>query len=114
MTTSGWLQIGLYIVVLLACAKPLGAYMAAVYEGRAMRAQRIGEPIERIVYRAAGVDASREMGWIEYAVAMLWFNLLGALVVYATAAAAVPPAQPTAAGRRVAGLFVQHGDELRH
>jgi K+-transporting ATPase ATPase A chain len=83
MTTSGWLQIGLYIVVLLGCAKPLGAYMAAVYEGRAMRAQRIGGPIERIVYRAAGVDASRDMGWIEYALAMLWFNLLGALVVYA-------------------------------
>jgi len=48
-----------------------------------MRAQRIGGPIERIVYRAAGVDASRDMGWIEYALAMLWFNLLGALVVYA-------------------------------
>jgi K+-transporting ATPase ATPase A chain len=83
MTTSGWLQIGLYIVVLLACAKPLGAYMAAVYEGRALRAERIGGPLERIVYRVAGVDASRDMGWLEYAMAMLWFNLLGALVVYA-------------------------------
>jgi K+-transporting ATPase ATPase A chain len=83
MTVSGWLQIGLYIVVLLACAKPLGAYMAAVYEGRAMRAQRIGGPLERAVYRVAGVDASRDMGWIEYALAMLWFNLLGGLVVYA-------------------------------
>ena len=83
MTASGWLQIGLYIVILLACAKPLGAFMAAVYDGRAMRAQRIGGPLERVVYRAAGVDASRDMGWIEYAVAMLWFNLLGALVVYA-------------------------------
>jgi K+-transporting ATPase ATPase A chain len=83
MTASGWFQIGLYIVVLLACAKPLGAYMAAVYDGRALRAQRIGGPLERIVYRVAGVDASRDMGWIEYAMAMLWFNLLGALVVYA-------------------------------
>src|SRR5215471_8407054 len=83
MTTSGWLQIGLYVVVLLACAKPLGAYMAAVYEGRAMRVERIGGPLERFVYRVAGVDPSRDMGWIEYAHAMLWFNLLGALVVYA-------------------------------
>jgi len=83
MTASGWLQIGLYIVVLLACAKPLGAYMAAVYEGRAIRAQRIGGPLERIVYRVAGVDASRDMGWIDYALAMLWFNLLGGLAVYA-------------------------------
>ena len=82
MNTSGWLQLGLYVVVLLLLAKPLGAYMAAVYEGRAHRAQRIGGPLERLIYRGAGVDPAREMGWIEYALAMLWFNLLGALVVY--------------------------------
>ncbi len=82
MNTSGWLQLGLYVVVLLLLAKPLGAYMAAVYEGRALWAQRIGGPLERLIYRGAGVDPTREMGWIEYALAMLWFNLLGALVVY--------------------------------
>ncbi len=83
MNTAGWLQLGLYVVVLLLLAKPLGAYMAAVYEGRAFRAQRIGGPLERVIYRGAGVDPAREMGWIEYALAMLWFNLAGALVVYA-------------------------------
>ncbi len=83
MNTSGWLQLGLYVVVLLLLAKPLGTYMAAVYEGRAGLAQRIGGPLERLIYRGAGVDPAREMGWIEYALAMLWFNLLGALVVYA-------------------------------
>jgi potassium-transporting ATPase potassium-binding subunit len=83
MNTSGWLQLGLYVVVLLALAKPLGAYMAAVYEGRAGWAQRIGGPLERLLYRGAGVDSTREMGWIEYALAMLWFNLLGGLAVYA-------------------------------
>ena len=82
MNTSGWLQLGLYVVVLLLLAKPLGAYMAAVYEGRALWAQRIGGPLERLIYRGAGVDSARDMGWIEYALAMLWFNLLGALVVY--------------------------------
>ena len=82
MNTSGWLQLGLYVVVLLLLAKPLGTYMAAVYEGRAPWAQRIGGPLERLIYRGAGVDPAREMGWIEYALAMLWFNLLGALVVY--------------------------------
>ncbi len=56
--------------------------MAAVYEGRALRAQKIGGPLERLIYRGAGVDPAREMGWIEYALAMLWFNLLGALAVY--------------------------------
>jgi potassium-transporting ATPase potassium-binding subunit len=83
MNTSGWLQLGLYVVVLLLLAKPLGAYMAAVYDGRATFAQRIGGPLERLIYRGAGVDQTRDMGWIDYALAMLWFNLLGCLAVYA-------------------------------
>ena len=48
-----------------------------------MRAQRIGGPLERLIYRGAGVDAARDMGWVEYAMAMLWFNLAGGLFVYA-------------------------------
>ncbi len=83
MNTSGWLQIVFYVVVLLMLAKPLGAYMAAVYEGRAVSAQRIGGWLERLIYRGAGVDPAREMNWVEYALAMLWFNLLGGLAVYA-------------------------------
>jgi len=83
MNTSGWLQLGLYVVVLLLLAKPLGAYMAAVYDGRATWAQRIGGPLERLIYRGAGVDRTRDMGWIDYAMAMLWFNLVGGLAVYA-------------------------------
>jgi K+-transporting ATPase ATPase A chain len=83
MNAQGWLQLALYVAVLLLLAKPLGAYMAAVYEGRALRAQRIGGPLERLIYRGAGVDPAREMNWKEYALAMLWFNLLGALAVYA-------------------------------
>jgi potassium-transporting ATPase potassium-binding subunit len=82
VNASGWLQLALYVVVLLALAKPLGAYMAAVYEGRALRAQRVLGPFERLLYRGAGVDPGRDMSWIDYALAMLWFNLLGALVVY--------------------------------
>jgi K+-transporting ATPase ATPase A chain len=83
MNTSGWLQLGLYVAVLLLLAKPLGAYMAAVYDGRATFAQRIGGPLERLIYRGAGVDQTRDMGWIDYALAMLWFNLVGGLAVYA-------------------------------
>ena len=115
MNTSGWLQLGLYVVVLLLLAKPLGTYMAAVYEGRARWAQRIGGPLERLIYRGAGVDPAREMGWIEYALAMLWFNLLGALVVYAiAAAAAMAAAQSAGDGCGEPGLGVQHGDQLRN
>jgi len=83
MNASGWSQLALYVVVLLLLAKPLGAYMAAVYEGRAMRAQRVGGPLERLIYRGAGIDPARDMGWIDYAMAMLWFNLAGGLFCYA-------------------------------
>ncbi len=83
MNTIGWLQLVLYVVVLLLLVKPLGAYMAAVYEGRALRTQRILGPVEGLIYRAAGVDPAQDMTWVRYALAMLWFNLLGALVVYA-------------------------------
>ena len=83
MNTQGWLQLGFYLIVLLLLAKPLGAYMAAVYEGRATWAQRIGGWLERLIYRGSGVDAARDMGWVEYAMAMLWFNLVGGMAVYA-------------------------------
>ena len=83
MNAWGWGQIALYVVVLLLLVQPLGAYMAAVYEGRAIRAQRVAGPLERMLYRLAGVDPGRGMTWIEYALALLWFNLLGALAVYA-------------------------------
>ena len=83
MSAAGSLQIALYVAVLVLFAKPLGSYMAAVYEGRALRAQRVAGPVERAVYRVAGVDPTQPMSWVEYAVAMLWFNLAGALAVYA-------------------------------
>ena len=80
--TQGWLQILLYLVVLLLLAKPVGAYMAAVYDGRAARAQRVGGWLERLIYRGAGVDPAKDMGWAHYALAMLGFNLAGAIAVY--------------------------------
>jgi potassium-transporting ATPase potassium-binding subunit len=82
MQAQGWLQIGLYIAVLLLLAKPLGAYMAAVYEGRALRAHRVGGWLERLIYRGAGVDAAKDMTWVEYALAMLWFSVVSWLMVY--------------------------------
>ena len=81
MTANGYLQLVFYVVVLLLLAKPLGAYMAGVYEGRGV-AIRIGGGIEHAFYRAAGVDPQRDMRWTEYAIAVLIFNVLGGLVVY--------------------------------
>jgi len=67
----------------LLCVKPLGSYIADVMEGRPHLALRLGRRFEALLYRLSGVDASREMSWRQYAIALLLFNLLGALIVYA-------------------------------
>jgi potassium-transporting ATPase potassium-binding subunit len=82
MTGNGILQIAFYLVVLLALAKPLGAYMARVYEGRPIVLDRILGWLERLIYRASGVVPGAEMGWKTYALTMLLFNLAGLLAVY--------------------------------
>src|SRR4051794_31420928 len=82
MSANGYLQLALYLVVLLALIKPLGTYMTRVFEGEPAVLNRIGLPFEKLLYRLSGVDASREMRWTQYALAVLAFNLLGALVVY--------------------------------
>ena len=83
MNPNNLLQFGLYLVVLLALARPLGIYMAAVYEGRPTFLSPVFKPVESLIYRLCGVRAEEEMGWKAYAVAFMVFNLLGALVVYA-------------------------------
>jgi K+-transporting ATPase ATPase A chain len=82
MTANGVLQLVLYLVVLLALAKPLGAYMARVYEGRPCGLDRALGWLERLVYRLSGVRPDEEMGWKTYAVTMLLFNLAGLLALY--------------------------------
>ncbi len=83
MTANGYAQSGLYMVVLLVLAKPLGAYMARVYEGRSFGLDRLLGPLERWIYRLSGIRADEEMRWQTYAGAMLLFNLTGVLMVYA-------------------------------
>jgi len=82
MTANGILQLVLYVVVLLALVKPLGSYMARVYEGRRLLLDRPLGWLERLTYRLCGVRSSDEMGWKTYALAMLLFNFVGFLVVY--------------------------------
>jgi K+-transporting ATPase ATPase A chain len=83
MSANGYIQIAFFILVLLALARPLGAYMAGIYEGVPSFATRAGGPLERLVYRLCGVDPRVEMSWTSYAIATLWFSLLGTLAVYA-------------------------------
>jgi K+-transporting ATPase ATPase A chain len=82
MTTNGYLQLVFYVVVLIALAKPLGTYMAAVYEGKPAILNQLGAPLERLIYRICGVEESEEMRWTQYAMAVLWFSLFGLLAVY--------------------------------
>jgi len=83
MTANGLLQITIYLVALLLLAKPLGVYMAAVYENRPLLLKRILGPLETGFYRLSGVNPEQEMGWKSYAAALLWFNLFGGLAVFA-------------------------------
>ncbi len=77
-----WLQLALYLAVLIALVKPLGAYMARVYEGRPFGLDRALGWLERGIYWLGGIDPKREMTWRVYAVAALLFNLFGFLAVY--------------------------------
>jgi K+-transporting ATPase ATPase A chain len=83
MTLNGLLQLGFYLVVLVALTKPLGLYMARVYENKPIVLDRVLGPVERLIYRLCGVGIDDEMNWKTYAVAMLVFNLAGFLAVYA-------------------------------
>ena len=83
MISNILIQCGLYLVVLLALAKPLGEFMARVLTGeRTFLSPALGW-LERLTYKASGVDPKREMRWTEYAIVVLVFNALGLLVVYA-------------------------------
>ncbi len=76
------IQLGLYFIVLIACAKPLGMYMARVYQGHADQAEKLLGSIERTIYRLCGVKPTMEMTWKQYAQAVIWFSFIGVLAVF--------------------------------
>jgi len=78
-----WIQLGLYVLLLLVAARPLGVFMAKVLDGERTWLTPVLAPVERLCYRAARVDPVSEMTWQRYAVAMLFFNVVGLFVVYA-------------------------------
>ena len=83
MTTYGILQIAVYVVVILLAARPIGKYMARVFQRERTMLDSILGPVERLIYRCAAVRPDEEMDWKANAVAMLLFNLVGFLVLYA-------------------------------
>jgi potassium-transporting ATPase potassium-binding subunit len=82
MTANGWLQIGIYLLVLLAITKPMGVFMARVFAGERTFLDPVLRPVERLLYRLCGVDDTREMDWKEYTIAMLLFSGVSMLVLY--------------------------------
>src|SRR5450755_996963 len=80
-TMVGLLLLG-FLGILVLCVKPLGSYIADVMEGRLNFALRAGGRVEGPLYRLCGVDSREEMSWMQYAIALLLFNVLGAVIVY--------------------------------
>jgi len=83
MTLLGWLQIVLAFVLVVATARPLGVYMAAVFDGKRTWLDPVLRPVERGFYLLAGIDEKREQGWFAYTIALLVFNGAGFLLLYA-------------------------------
>jgi potassium-transporting ATPase potassium-binding subunit len=83
MTANGWIQIGLFFALILVAAKPLGVYMARVFERETTWFDALARPVERLIYKLTGIDETHEMRWTEYAIAMLLFSLVTMVVTYA-------------------------------
>jgi len=83
MNSQAWILLAVYLTVLLLMAWPLGAWLVSVSEGRLPRWMALFQAAERWLYRLAGVDASAGMGWRPYTLALIVFNFLGVLAVYA-------------------------------
>jgi K+-transporting ATPase ATPase A chain len=99
VTVNALVQIALYLGVLLALVKPLGWFMARVYQGKACGLDGVLGPVERVIYRLAGVAPDREMGWKTYTIAVLIFSFAGLVVVYALQRAqALLPINPQGLG----------------
>ncbi|MGB6305181.1 MAG: potassium-transporting ATPase subunit KdpA [Acidobacteriaceae bacterium] len=82
MTANGWFQIALFFALIVLIARPLGIYMANVFERRKTFLDPVLVPIERILYRLTGVESDKEMRWTEYGISMLLFSLVSMLVLY--------------------------------
>lgn len=82
MTKPGFLQLIFYLLFLLLLVKPLGWYMARVYQGRSCFLDVVLKPVEHFIYTICGIHAQEEMRWKKYLLCMLFINLFGVLFVY--------------------------------
>ncbi len=82
MTANGWLQIAIFLALILAVTKPMGVFMARVFNRERTFLDPVMRPVERLLYRLTGVDETHEMRWTEYAAAMLLFSVVSMLLLY--------------------------------
>jgi len=82
MTVNGWLQILVFLGLVFAVTKPMGAFMARVFNREKTFMDPMLRPIERLLYRVTGVDEDHEMRWTEYAIAMLLFSVVSMIALY--------------------------------
>ena len=82
MTSNDFFQVALYLVIVVALVKPVGTYMALVFADAPNRVTRAGRAVEAKLYRLCGIDPAQDMGWRQYALAMLVLNVLGVVAVY--------------------------------
>jgi K+-transporting ATPase ATPase A chain len=82
MTTNGWFQILFFLFLVFLVTKPLGIFMARVFNREKTFLDPVLRPIERVLYRVTGVDEGHEMPWTEYAIAMLLFSVVSMLMLY--------------------------------
>ncbi len=82
MTLNGWLQIILYLIILVLLVKPLGLYMAKVYQGERTILSPVIRPLEHLAYRVAKVNSTDEMDWKNYSISVLLFSFIGFVFLY--------------------------------
>ena len=82
MNTIDLLQLLLYVVALILLAIPMGRYMTKVYQGERTFLDKLLRPVERLIYRLAGIDAGKEMDWKEFTLSLLAFNFLGMVLLF--------------------------------
>jgi K+-transporting ATPase ATPase A chain len=82
MTLSGWIQIAVLFIAVLAITKALGLYMFKVFSGERTWVSPVLVPVERAIYRVSGVDETKEQGWLAYAIGLLLFSLVGLMLTF--------------------------------
>ena len=83
MSANGWLQIAIFLALVLLVTKPLGVFMTRVFNRERTFIDPVLRPVERLIYRLTGVDENHEMRWTEYAASMLLFSVVSMLLLYA-------------------------------